>query len=75
MRQRQAISSNQWISRFPTQLLPQKLYDCLEAVGRSNLVEVLPHDRCITNCLEANHHCMLDVLRVIDAQISTDADL
>lgn len=47
----------QRVSLFPPQLLPQELNDGLELVRRSDLEEILFHDRCRADRLEAYHHC------------------
>ena len=41
--------THQRVVRLPAELLPQELDDRLEAVRRGDLVEVLLHNRCISN--------------------------
>lgn len=45
--------THEWITSLPTQLPPQKLDDCLEAIRAGDFVEVLLHDWGVSNGFEA----------------------
>ena len=46
-------STHQWIRSLPTQLLPQELNHSLKSVGSRNLIEILFHNRRISDRLES----------------------
>jgi len=54
----------QRIPSLPAELFPQKLDHSLKSVGCSDLVEVLPHDWCISDGLES-YYDFRDILLLV----------
>ena len=48
--------TDQRFTRFPRQLLPQKLDDSLESIRGRDLVKVLLHDGRVPNSFETHDH-------------------